>query len=185
MKYFIPLLFILFFNKAHATLYYLSMNTITPMCCDTEYCAIGDTLRFSAGGPYGIYVDIHRASGTTTINGTYTADWVLTGDETGFYMQRGIPLGGFANGTIIFTATSLKNEKTEQAFSVFPNPVLNKLSISSDRPLGQVIITNGLGETIITMDSENKTMDIDISYLQNGLYFIRSRQNVFRFIKEG
>jgi len=64
------------------------------------------------------------------------------------------------------------NQQMVAKFSVYPNPVQDKLHINSELEIGQVIVRDLLGQQVksITVHSLNKT--IDLTGLASGNYFI-------------
>jgi len=55
-------------------------------------------------------------------------------------------------------------------FSVYPNPTTNFITIRSENNITKVEICNQLGQIIFSKSHEN---EIDISSLQNGIYFVK------------
>jgi len=79
-----------------------------------------------------------------------------------------------------FTTTAVVNAKTENSFSVFPNPVSDYLFINKKDENQTAVIYNCFGENIM----ESNDTKIDVSSLANGIYFIKSGSGSVRFIKQ-
>ena len=82
-------------------------------------------------------------------------------------------------GTIIVqSATGIKDAQLPLSISVFPNPVLDLLTIElfngkSSHPETIVMIENLLGEMVYKSSIKDQTLEINVSNLQNGIYFIK------------
>jgi len=59
----------------------------------------------------------------------------------------------------------------------YPNPVKNSLSISNSSELTQVEITSVLGQTMISKNLNELQTEIDLSNLENGVYFVKVKSN--------
>ena len=56
--------------------------------------------------------------------------------------------------------------------AVYPNPVLNQLSINATKSLGEIYVYNSLGVLVFDQKQMTKTMEIDTESWANGLYLI-------------
>ncbi len=72
-------------------------------------------------------------------------------------------------------APSAVNDITEGTFSIFPNPATNSLHVQSSFGLSSmnIVITDLLGKSIMTQSLLNGADLIDISSLNDGVYFIQ------------
>ena len=63
------------------------------------------------------------------------------------------------------------------SFNIYPNPAANSLTLTLSKGEGTVTvsITDICGKEIKQLETENKTTDIDISTLQDGIYFITAK----------
>jgi sugar lactone lactonase YvrE len=61
---------------------------------------------------------------------------------------------------------------SDQFLLISPNPTSGMLSISSNEPVGQIIIQNLLGKSVFNEYYSEKKVTIDLSQLNAGLYFI-------------
>lgn len=71
---------------------------------------------------------------------------------------------------------------------IFPNPASSFLNINMNYPANKILITNALEQPIGEIISDSKTQKIDISYLNQGIYFLKIYRNncftVHKFIKK-
>lgn len=72
------------------------------------------------------------------------------------------------------------NHLDENAPSIYPNPVANFITVSGIMPKTPIVITNPLGEVLISEATTSEKKEIDISSLPAGIYFINNR----RFVKQ-
>jgi len=93
-------------------------------------------------------------------------------------------LGPFA-GSICDTLTSL-NEITEQnAIHIFPNPFFNKIAFQypqhSKMKIKEATVFNLMGEMVLNKKVTVPLYEVDLSFLQKGVYFIsvKTEKNVF------
>ncbi len=67
-------------------------------------------------------------------------------------------------------------ENIETANYVFPNPVKDVLTITADN-VKQVVMYNSLGQVVKTVDANENNMKINVSDLENGMYFVNIIDN--------
>ncbi len=60
------------------------------------------------------------------------------------------------------SATNIKTEKNETNFSIYPNPSKDIITISSNAQIGEVIISDILGNTVCTVNVKNNEQTIDL-----------------------
>jgi len=70
--------------------------------------------------------------------------------------------------------TSIPNTQyTDQDIRLYPNPVLNLLTIQSTNRMGRVVICNNQGEVVLEQSAGiAKDMQLDCSGLSSGIYFV-------------
>ena len=88
---------------------------------------------------------------------------------------------------IAFAATGLQtlDKTTSFQIAIYPNPTTSTLTINSSQPITEITITNLVGQVITSSKVNQKEIQIDVSYLPNGLYFlIVNGTEVKRFLKE-
>jgi len=65
------------------------------------------------------------------------------------------------------------NEISTTNIKVFPNPVVDQLSINSEKTITSISITNILGQKVLKKDINSIKATIDVSELQKGTYFLK------------
>ncbi len=81
--------------------------------------------------------------------------------------------------------TGLNEVKSDQELSVFPNPATNAIQLIIDCP-GDIIIYDVLGNVLFQRqfsEKVQKQIELDISYLTAGIYFVKAGNKVSKFIK--
>ena len=72
--------------------------------------------------------------------------------------------------------------------SYSPNPVTNFLDVKSNEILKNISIVNALGQIVITKKCNSTDLNIDLSTLSAGSYFVKvqseDKKNVFKIIKK-
>ncbi|MFN4082841.1 MAG: endonuclease/exonuclease/phosphatase family protein [Bacteroidia bacterium] len=77
--------------------------------------------------------------------------------------------------------TSVKSFNEEYFINLFPNPVINQISITTNLPYWKASIYNSFGTIIKEFDSEN--IENDISNLSIGVYYIQITANNYSAYK--
>lgn len=96
----------------------------------------------------------------------------------------GVSEGYLFNWDLSLTTGSKHLESKDQDFKVNPNPMTNYIQLNSSDVLGFVSITDVLGTTIYKKNNFEKDLKIDVSSLQNGIYFITVNGKTRKIIKE-
>ena len=69
--------------------------------------------------------------------------------------------------------------------NVYPNPANNFLTVSSIKPITDIVIANLLGQTVFSNFYNNRDVHLDVSYLAAGLYLIKiNGGEIRRFVKQ-
>jgi hypothetical protein len=69
--------------------------------------------------------------------------------------------------------------------SLYPNPASSTLTISSTNKISQIIITNLLGQTLITCNYNSEQVEADVTELPAGVYLLKINGiDVRKFVKE-
>jgi len=80
------------------------------------------------------------------------------------------------------------NEVEKEILTIYPNPVFNKLIISSPKLITKVSITNVLGKKVFDRKIHADKLNINMSSFRNGMYFIQiesgDKINTYRIIKK-
>jgi len=76
----------------------------------------------------------------------------------------------------------------EITFSIHPNPATTKITIQAGNIFNTVDIVNFLGQTIISQNNSTDNVEIDVSNLNSGVYFVRIASengvSVQKFVKK-
>ncbi len=85
------------------------------------------------------------------------------------------------------TSTGYHNEFAD-LFSVFPNPTLDRISVlfEQENAVTQILIFNSVGKKVMQIDTPGfatQTLDLDVSILRSGLYFVVVQLKNTRVIK--
>jgi len=168
MKYIVTLFYALYTFSADANTLYFNM---TQGVFQDIHCSVGDTVRYSTGGPYDYQLDIYGTQDTTNIGGVGMASFVIQGDELGYYMRRLSP-NGFSLGSIYIDAVGINESVNLREFRFMPNPAIDKLTITSNQVLGEIAILNLEGKEVIRVVSINEKEIIEIANFEAGVYII-------------
>ncbi len=128
---------------------------------------------------------------------------IATGTTVSIYFTYNVPGFGDRNssatphsykvGTNCLVTVPTDEVDEPLAFTLFPNPVHNRLFIQFKQPVAQkyaLTILNSVGQTVLTMPQSDWGKEINISPLASGIYFIRLTDEVTqrsvtrKFVKE-
>ena len=99
-------------------------------------------------------------------NTTYYATQSVSGCES----NRNVNSNRFA----VTTNLVLSNESfTTTAFSVYPNPVDDVLTVAANEDLKSVIVYNAIGQQVLDLNPDQKELQIITTKLSKGVYFIK------------
>jgi len=86
------------------------------------------------------------------------------------------------------TILGIEDLKFTEGFTMFPNPVENKLTVSAKNEIKELLVVNVLGQTVKTVTPNSRDYQLDLSNLTSGIYFVKARVNnsegTFRVIKK-
>ena len=146
-----------------------------------------NTCYYGQGGPS--MIDPIYMSFLSNI--TFESPVWISVDYTGD--ARGLRINGAVFDVLVFGDTPLpilsSPDVTKAVFSVYPNPTSNTLKFSSplNIPINSLAIYSNLGDVILKKTNVT-SHSIDISFLNNGLYFIEIISNqgkeIHKFIKK-
>ena len=145
---------------------------------DTTICQ-GDTLTLNAGNFY--FYDWSDGQTTPTIDVTSSDSYfVVVTDSNGCENISNTINVDF----VVCTNVDEINKNT--TISIYPNPAHSNLQITtSNEQLGKNIeILDITGKVVSTFENSKTFQKLDISNLQNGIYFIKINNTVAKFIKE-
>ena len=91
--------------------------------------------------------------------------------QVGAWLQSGSPSTFTINvSSSILSTTEFENEA---AFSYYPNPVKNTLTLNAQNTIENVTMYNMLGQEVLRATPNAIDSDIDMSNLQTGTYFVK------------
>ena len=171
----------------------------------TSYTYVGNCFSFGASN---LTADVlySQIIGTYTIgpllgtSGTFENEWVNGADTTA---DHAIVIIGTTDGTLNGQNSAFIMKKDENYFSpayteeidlavdensanflsLYPNPVLKNVYISSNNQIKEIMVFNTLGELVLK--KQNHGNILDLSELRSGIYFLKTSTNVksLSFIK--
>jgi len=66
------------------------------------------------------------------------------------------------------------NMSSDKRIDIFPNPATTSITIlSTNQPVNEIAITNLIGQTLFIHNYNTPQVQIDISKLHSGLYFVK------------
>jgi len=113
---------------------------------------------------------------TDALNGepSLSLDTPLNDNATYYAVQT---MNGCRSNTLLAVLVHLVLDivdVTKTYFTYYPNPVTDKLSISSSlEPITNVAIYNMLGQLVVQQDSDAAVQQINIAYLKTGSYIVK------------
>jgi hypothetical protein len=89
----------------------------------------------------------------------------------------------FDTVTVLAWPTAIGGENaTISNLKISPNPAINTIHIT--HALGKELsIYDAVGKLILSTQIKNNTADVDLSFLPQGIYVVRSDRQVARFVK--
>jgi hypothetical protein len=132
----------------------------------------------------------HTSAGTTPAGSpnSWTMDWTAPADGTGDVMFYAVlnktNNNGASSGDEIFTSMLTVQESTigvpemadETLFNVYPNPATDKINIALTENAVVSIFDNS-GRIIREVTASDETLILDVSGLEQGIYFLRINSN--------
>ncbi|MBC7605457.1 MAG: T9SS type A sorting domain-containing protein [Burkholderiales bacterium] len=106
---------------------------------------------------------------TTTLlqnNTTYYATQSVDGCES----NRNTNANRFAVTTFLVLSNSFFSTS---AFSVYPNPVHDLLTITAQEILKSIVVYNAVGQQILSLDPDQKELQINTAKFTSGVYFLK------------
>lgn len=132
-------------------------------------------------------IDLYRANDSyvgwiaqdVASNGTHP--WTII-NEPGDYKIKitsiDNPLvNAIGNFKIILDGKKSSDGDVKFAVNIYPNPVIDKLNITSDQTMNHIWVMNNLGRVVIETSLNSNQSQIDVSKLNTGIYFIKIKTN--------
>jgi hypothetical protein len=105
------------------------------------------------------------------------APWPETADGDGFYLElidinsdNSLATSWMASSSDVLSTNFFTNSEVD--FTVYPNPVEEKLMITSKQTIQKISIFNLLGQQVKTLQVNFKSGEVNISKLNKGMYFL-------------
>jgi hypothetical protein len=105
------------------------------------------------------------------------APWPETADGDGFYLElidinsdNSLASSWMASSSDVLSTNFFTNSEVD--FTVYPNPVEEKLMITSKQTIQKISIFNLLGQQVKTLQVNFKSGEVNISKLNKGMYFL-------------
>ncbi|WP_299117916.1 T9SS type A sorting domain-containing protein [uncultured Winogradskyella sp.] len=135
----------------------------------------GDVMMtIDAGFEYGFYADCATTTSLAcntnlTSATTGTTYYIRIGDDGS--TTRRAP--GAFNFSISGSALSNDSFDIERAFTYYPNPVKNTLTINAKQNVESIAMYNMLGQEVIRLSPNSVDTEVDMSSLLSGAYFVK------------
>ena len=80
--------------------------------------------------------------------------------------------------------TGIETPKPESSISVFPNPVQETLTVNGVKKDALINVYSMNGALLKTVKAQDNSTKVDVSSLQQGIYFLQIDKQVVKFIKK-
>jgi len=111
----------------------------------------------------------------TLVDESFYTDTDISFGASHFYKVRSsnnFEISDFSEETS-FLVTSIGDNNVNQNYGIFPNPVANSVTVTSQlNTISSYMLTDRLGRTIIEFQNRNAIFKIDLSSYQSGLYYL-------------
>ena len=102
---------------------------------------------------------------------------------------NGNPANQAALGNVLVTPAALSVSEFQNAqVSMYPNPAANKLNLDAKNAIESVAVFNLLGQNVLAQNPNSKSVSLDVSDLQSGVYVVKATINgkeaASRFVKK-
>ncbi|MFM7016036.1 MAG: T9SS type A sorting domain-containing protein, partial [Bacteroidota bacterium] len=102
----------------------------------------------------------------------------LTVDSLGNIIYKGINTGFTLQTTTPTILTGLENTTTSNSIQLQPNPAKNSITLSGNsNELKNYVLLNAVGQQVEAGSFSNLIYTIDISKLEQGVYFLKIRDD--------
>ncbi|WP_407557675.1 fibronectin type III domain-containing protein [Winogradskyella sp. 4-2091] len=127
-----------------------------------------------------VQLDCDQDSGTTNLSNGFAwnsiiSDLAVTVGET-YYVQ----VSGYSGAEGSFCLDIVTNQvlgtddiESESAFTYYPNPVENTLTLNAQNNIENVSMFNVLGQEVLRVTPNSIDSELDMSQLQSGAYFVK------------
>jgi len=102
---------------------------------------------------------------------------------------NGNPANQAALGNVLVTPAALSVSEFQNAqVSMYPNPATNKLNLDAKNAIESVAVFNLLGQNVLAQNPNSKSVSLDVSDLQSGVYVMKAtingKESASRFVKK-
>jgi hypothetical protein len=146
--------------------------------------SFADTIFEGLGSKYSFLIpfDGYNVGTHSNYGGTLRC---FENDELGFVDLNNSELDGFSlYSDFEYDCSNLTSvidlSQPSENITLFPNPVIQHINFLS--PQNDIVIYNLRGEVILELDMNRKTQ-LDVGILENGIYFVSTRDSVTKFLK--
>ena len=176
----------------HSSLFGVDLGSFFTFSGDTTTNIMGTNPQMVAPT---ITAAVTESALTADFSLLYTSTCINAGDSTGadtyitdFAGNTRIVSGILDIGAFEFNPTTLLAPSiihSAAAISVFPNPASSSLLLSAPYIITDVTITNLMGQLVMALSNTEATMELNVSRLTSGVYFLKiNRQEVRQFVKD-
>lgn len=144
-------------------------NMTNPNTWATTSSTVNDSLVGMASGIGAIEFD--------RTNGKLSVAWIQT-------RASGIPQALYDYDGTFITTSITENVTKFGNISYYPNPSNGLLNIKSDEPINNLQIIDMLGKIVFTAIITQPEETLDLTKLNSGVYFIKTKNGTSKFIKE-
>ena len=74
---------------------------------------------------------------------------------------------------VVWCDLNVANIAGNQGLSLYPNPAQNQLTITNATAITNITVTNLLGQTVLSLDGNTKSISLDVTSLPQGIYFVK------------
>jgi len=162
------------------------LPTVSLSAGSTTACTNGPTIALTGSPAGGAYTGTNVTTGVFTPGataGTFVPGYAFTNTVTG--------CSNSASVTIIVSVCTDINSKVSslKGLAVYPNPNLGEFTVELANGLNKTIeLTDLTGRIILTESTTNDKLNVNISTLANGVYFVKVQSNntveIIKLIKQ-
>jgi hypothetical protein len=135
------------------------------------------------GGSFGTQVGTGTTAAGTEVSNSYSMPLSASWDPSNLAVITVIwkDLGGgafeFVNANDVYPQVGV-NEIAQNEVSIYPNPTSSIINVKSDNILNENInVSNSLGQRVMSIETNSSSISIDLSNLDNGVYFVEITSN--------
>jgi choice-of-anchor B domain-containing protein len=101
-----------------------------------------------------------------------------------FFESGNIVLSGNNGFSLVKQSETLSVTSFEEpkGISMFPNPSSGIIDINANKSIGSIAVYNTLGQVVYKTKSATKTLQLDLTHLQTGLYFVKTNNSTQKII---